>query len=73
MLATEDVVDLLEVVEVLAAQGATHLGVILVPASTFPRTDRGYGALIRALDAYLRMHKGDAAVPGGVHWLAPAT
>jgi hypothetical protein len=69
VVVTEDVVDFLEVVEVLASEGPSDLGVILVPASTFPRSDRGYGALIRALDAYLREHEGEVAVPGQVHWL----
>ncbi len=70
VVASEDVADFLELVSVFASEGRTYSGVILVPASQFPRTDRGYGVLIRALHAYLEAHEREMKVPGGVHWLA---
>jgi len=69
VVATEDLADFLELVSVFASEGQTHSGVILVPATTFPRTDRGYGVLIRALHTYLEEHEREQTVPGGVHWL----
>jgi hypothetical protein len=71
VVATEDVGDFLELVSDFASEGRAHSGVILVPATTFPRTDRGYGVLIRALHVYLEEHEGETNVPGGIHWLAP--
>lgn len=69
VVVTEDVGDFLELVRDFASEGRAHSGVILVPASTFPRTDRGYGLLIRALHTYLEEHEHERTVPGGVHWL----
>lgn len=53
----------------LAAQGATHAGLIFVSAQRFPRTRYGLTCLADALDAVLAAKQ----LPGrdGVAWLAP--
>lgn len=68
-LVTENVVDLPEIAAALEAEGREHRGIVLVSSRTFPRTERGFGQLLRALDAYLTEHERDPAVGGGVHWL----
>lgn len=62
---TENVADFAR----LAAQGATHHGLIFVSAQRFPRTSSGLARLADALNALL-----DAKhLPGqdGIAWLAP--
>jgi len=53
----------------LAAQGATHAGIIFVSSQRFPRTGAGLVRLGDALDALLAAKQ----LPGqdGVIWLAP--
>jgi hypothetical protein len=55
----------------LAAQGATHAGIIFVSSLRFPRTGSGLARLADALDALLSAKQ----LPGqdGVIWLAPIT
>lgn len=71
VLVTENVVDFPEIVATRGAEQQGHSGVILVPSRTFPRTERGFGTLVRALAAYLGLHADDEAVPDGLHWLSP--
>ncbi len=70
VIVTENVADFPEIVDALRAEERSHSGVILVPSRTFPRTERGFGLLVRALDAYLRPHAGEQTVRDGIHWLS---
>lgn len=70
VLVTENVADFPEIVATLGAEGRSHSGVILVASRTFPRTDRGFGQLVRALDAYLERHATEQTVRDGIHWLS---
>lgn len=70
-LVTENVADYPDIVAALALDEKTHGGVVLVASRTFPRTERGFGMLMRALEAYLVLQTDVDAVPGGVHWLQP--
>jgi len=73
VLVTENVADYPEIAATLATEEQANCGVIVVPSRTFPRTERGLGLLIRALEAYLVEHSDAQSVPGGIHWLsAPA-
>jgi predicted nuclease of predicted toxin-antitoxin system len=67
---TEDF-DFIEIANVYALEARSYHGVILASSSTFPRTERGIGALIRALEAYLNSHLHDRTVAAGVQWLTP--
>lgn len=69
-LVTENVADYPEIAATLATEERAHCGIILVPSRTFPRTDRGLGLLVRALEAYLRQHSDEESVPGGIRWLS---
>lgn len=70
VLVSENVADFPEIVATLGAEGRSHSGVILVASRTFPRTERGFGQLVRALDAYLEQHAAEPMVRGGLHWLS---
>lgn len=70
MLVTENVVDFPEIVAARRTEQRSHSGVLLVPARTFPRTERGLGLLARGLDAYLGRHSGDETPFDGVDWLS---
>lgn len=70
VLVTENVADFPDIVAALRTEGR-DVCVILVTLRTFPRTARGSGLLIRALDAYLEAHTADRTVAGGTHWLSP--
>ncbi|GIH06602.1 hypothetical protein Rhe02_46690 [Rhizocola hellebori] len=63
-LVTENVADFAR----LAALGVEHAGIIFVSAQRFPRTSRGLGRVIEAIDAVMA----DKRLPpsGGVTWLA---
>ncbi|MDE3103224.1 MAG: DUF5615 family PIN-like protein [Chloroflexota bacterium] len=69
VLVTENVVDFPEIAAALKAEGREHRGIVLVSSRAFPRTERGFGQLLRALDAYLTEHERDQAVGVGIHWL----
>lgn len=71
VLVTENIVDYPEIVATLNDERRVHMGVVLVSSRTFPRTERGLGALLRALDGYLVQRVDEEAVPGGIHWLVP--
>lgn len=73
VLVSENVVDFPEIAAALAADEQPQCGVILVPARTFPRTERGLGLLVRSLDAYLAERTAEPTVSGGIHWLHVGT
>lgn len=54
----------------LAAQGATHAGLIFLSAQRFPRTANGLVRLGDALEALLVANQ--SPCPDGVIWLAPS-
>lgn len=70
VLVSENVADFPEIVAMLGAEGRSHSGVILVASRTFPRTERGFGQLVRALDAYLGRLAAEQTVRDGLHWLS---
>lgn len=71
VLLTENILDYPEIVATLAAEQRPHHGVILVASRTFPRTERGFGLLLRSIDADLSERTDAEAIPGGIHWLVP--
>jgi predicted nuclease of predicted toxin-antitoxin system len=71
VLVTENIVDYPEIVATLNDERQVPTGVILVSSRSFPRTERGLGALVRALDGYLGQRADEDTVPGGIHWLVP--
>ncbi len=69
VLVTENVIDFPGIAAAFAVDERSHCGVILVSSRSFPRTDRGFGLLLRALDSYLAEHSAARTVSGGIHWL----
>lgn len=70
VLVSENVADFPEIVATLGAERRSHSGVILVASRTFPRTERGFGQLVRALDAHLERLGAEQTVRDGLHWLS---
>ena len=48
-----------------------HPGIVLVSPHSFPRSRRGFGRIIRALEVLLAEHPGDEDLLGSVVWLKP--
>ena len=48
-----------------------HFGIVLVTPMSFSASSRGFGRLIRALEALLAAHLGDEDLVADVHWLQP--
>jgi hypothetical protein len=68
---TEDAKDFMPVGARRLSSRESHHGVVLVSPRSFPRTRRGFGRLVRALDALLAQHPGDHDLVGSVVWLKP--
>lgn len=68
-LMTNDVADFTVIYRNWAADGRTHSGLIFTSDAGMPRTRSTIGHFVAALVALLRLHPGDDAFHGRVHWL----
>ena len=66
---TENIADFLAITVELAHVGAHHPGVILTTDRRFPRSRRGFGLLVEALDALLVAYPDPDALTDRVIWL----
>lgn len=71
-LVTEDAPHYVALARIYAAEGRPHHGLILTSPTRFPRTRRGLGALVRALDALLQAQPQTDALAGSTLWLQPS-
>jgi uncharacterized protein with von Willebrand factor type A (vWA) domain len=70
-LVTENVADFAELHRASIITGHRHFGLVFTSPRRFPRTARGIGKLVRALDALLDANRGDEALLNQTWWLAP--
>jgi predicted nuclease of predicted toxin-antitoxin system len=68
-LVTENVADFVELHRAAVVSGDRHVGIVFTSARRFPRTTRGIGRLVRALDALLDEHRSDDFLVNQTWWL----
>jgi hypothetical protein len=68
-LMTNDVADFTVIYRRWAADGRTHSGLIFTSDASMPRGRSTIGRFVETLDALLRLHPGEDAFNGRVHWL----
>lgn len=68
-IVTEDVVDFVELHRAAILTGRRHAGIVFTSWRRFPRTKRGIGRLVSALEALLDAHPEDDAFENRTGWL----
>jgi hypothetical protein len=68
---TENVADFIELHRATVVRGRRHFGLIFTSARRFPRTTRGIGRIVRALDALLDVRHPDDGLVNQTWWLEP--
>lgn len=71
-LVTENVVDFVPLHRRSVVRSDRHFGLIFTSPRQFPRTRRGIGKLVRALDALLTAHADPEPLVDQTWWLEPA-
>ena len=66
---TEDAADYLALHRLRLSRGEHHHGLVFTNVRRFPRSQRGIGKLVRALDALLRSLPAEDALRADVRWL----
>ena len=69
VLMTNDVADFTVIYRRWGADGRTHSGLIFTADASMPRGRSTFGRLVGTIDALLRLHPGEDAFKGRVHWL----
>lgn len=69
VIVTENVADFLSLDASHRSQGRSHYGIILTTHRKFPRQGAGIGNLVRALEAWLSDHPGEAVAASQLWWL----
>lgn len=70
-IVSEDISGFVALDRAVRSRGKVHYGIVLSPARRFPRTGRGVGAFVRALDSLLSQQRSDDALLARIHWLRP--
>jgi hypothetical protein len=68
---TENVADLIELHRAIIVSGRRHFGLIFTSPRRFPRTTRGIGRIVQALDALLEARQPDDGLVNQTWWLKP--
>ena len=70
-IVTENAADFVPLVRAATVRGTDHFGVVLTSPRQFPRTSRGIGRLVTAVEAFLVARPADDALRGQSWWLEP--
>ena len=71
-IVTENVADFVELHRLAIVTSTSHFGIVFTSARQLPRTRRGIGRMVRALDALLASHPATDPLRDQTWWLEPA-